>query len=98
MGRFLKRSRGHGQGSQPLQFQTNSSDRFNELITWMTNNPTKEMSVDSLARRAALSPRQFFRRFKEQFASSPATFVETLRLNEARRRLATGARSIENVA
>ena len=95
---YLKRSGGQEQYSEPLQFQTNSADRFAELVAWMTNNPTEQMSVESLARRASLSPRQFFRRFKEQFGSSPATFVETLRLNEARRRLTLGEISIESVA
>lgn len=95
---YLKRSGGQEQYSEPLQFQTNSSDRFAELAAWMTSNPTKEMSVESLARRASLSPRQFFRRFKEHFGSSPAMFVETLRLNEARRRLSAGESSIEGVA
>jgi transcriptional regulator GlxA family with amidase domain len=95
---YLKRSGGQEQYSEPLQFQTNSSDRFAELVAWMTNNPTKPMSVETLARRAALSPCQFFRRFKEHFGSSPALFVETLRLNEARRRLSVGESSIEGVA
>src|SRR6478672_5205320 len=95
---YLKRSGGQEQYSEPLQFQTNSGDRFADLVTWMTNNPTAEMSVEILARRAALSLRQFFRRFKEQFGTSPAMFVETLRLNEARRRLTAGEPSIDNVA
>jgi transcriptional regulator GlxA family with amidase domain len=95
---YLKRAGGQEQYSEPLQFQTQSSDRFAELVTWMTNNPTAAMSVENLARRAALSPRQFFRRFKEHFGSSPASFVETLRLNEARRRLSAGELSIETVA
>lgn len=95
---YLKRSGGQEQYSEPLQFQTSSSDRFAELVSWMTNNPTEEMSVDTLARRASLSPRQFFRRFKEHFGSSPAAFVETLRLNEARRRLSAGDPSIDSVA
>ncbi|MDQ2659831.1 MAG: helix-turn-helix domain-containing protein [Verrucomicrobiota bacterium] len=95
---YLKRSGGQEQYSEPLQFQTNSGDRFAELVDWMTNHPSAEMSIGSLAERAALSPRQFFRRFKEHFGSSPATFVETLRLNEARRRLAMGQPSIESVA
>lgn len=95
---YLKRSGGQEQYSEPLQFQTNSGDRFAELVSWMTNNPTAEMSIETLARRAALSPRQFFRRFKEHFGSSPAMFVETLRLNEARRRLSAAEASIENVA
>ena len=95
---YLKRSGGQQQYSEPLQFQTDSSDRFAELGHWMINHPNEEMSIESLARRAALSPRQFYRRFKEHFGSSPATFVETLRLNEARRRLCAGALSIESVA
>lgn len=95
---YLKRSGGQAQYSEPLQFQTNSGDRFAELVAWMTNNPTAEMSVQSLAHRASLSPRQFFRRFKEHFGSSPAVFVETLRLNEARRRLSHAEASIENIA
>src|SRR5256714_12208993 len=95
---YLKRSGGQEQYSEPLRFQTNSGDRFADLVTWMTNNPTSAMSVEILARRASLSPRQFFRRFKEQFGTSPAMFVETLRLNEARRRLTAGEPSIDNVA
>jgi transcriptional regulator GlxA family with amidase domain len=95
---YLKRSGGQEQYSEPLQFQTHAGDRFAELIAWITNNPNAEMSVESLARRAALSPRQFFRRFKEHFGSSPGIFVETLRLNEARRRLTNAEASIENVA
>ena len=95
---YLKRSGGQEQYSEPLQFQTNSGDRFADLVTWMTNNPTAAMSVEILARRASLSLRQFFRRFKEQFGTSPAMFVETLRLNEARRRLTAGEPSIDNLA
>jgi transcriptional regulator GlxA family with amidase domain len=95
---YLKRSGGQEQYSEPLQFQTEAPDRFAELVAWMTNNPTAVMSVEALARRASLSPRQFFRRFKEHFGSSPAMFVETLRLNEARRRLSAGEPSIDHVA
>lgn len=95
---YLKRSGGQEQYSEPLRFQSSASDRFAELVAWMTNNPTAEMSVETLARRTSLSPRQFFRRFKDHFGSSPAMFVETLRLNEARRRLSAGEPSIDNVA
>src|SRR3954464_2500572 len=95
---YLKRAGGQEQYSEPLQFQTQSSDRFAELVAWMTNNPTAAMSVEILARRASLSPRQFFRRFKNHFGSSPAMCVETLRLNEGRRRLSAGELSIDTVA
>lgn len=95
---YLKRSGGQEQFSEPLQFQTDADDRFANLVAWMTNNPKEKMSVHSLARRASLSARQFYRRFREQFGSSPALFVETLRLNEARRRLTLAEASVKNVA
>jgi transcriptional regulator GlxA family with amidase domain len=95
---YLKRSGGQEQYSEPLRFQSEASDRLGDLVAWMTAHPTAEMSVDTLARRASLSPRQFFRRFKEQFGLSPAVFVETVRLNEARRRLSQGEASIDQVA
>jgi transcriptional regulator GlxA family with amidase domain len=95
---YLKRSGGQEQFSEPLQFQTHANDRFAELVTWMANHPDKNMSIETLAQRASLSPRHFYRRFKEQFGSSPAVFVETLRLNEARRRLTLAEASVKSVA
>jgi transcriptional regulator GlxA family with amidase domain len=47
---------------------------------------------------ACLSPRQFGRRFKAAFGTTPADFVEEMRLNEARHRLGQPGSSIENVA
>ena len=94
---YLKRSGGQEQYSEPLRHQTIGSDRFAELVAWMTSNPGANMSVESLARRATLSPRQFFRRFQEHFQTSPASFVEAMRLGEARRRLSSSEMSIESV-
>jgi transcriptional regulator GlxA family with amidase domain len=51
-----------------------------------------------LADRAGLSPRQFSRRFKSAYQATPAAFVETLRLDEARRRLSLGENAITNLA
>lgn len=95
---YLKRSGGQEQFSEPLRFQIQANDRLGDLVNWMTNNPNKKMTVDLLARRASLSSRQFYRRFKQQFGSSPAAFLETLRLNEARRRLTLAEASVQNVA
>jgi transcriptional regulator GlxA family with amidase domain len=54
--------------------------------------------VESLAQQARLCPRQFSRRFKHAFGTTPADFVEKARLNEAQRRLADSARRIDRVA
>ena len=94
---YLKRCGGQEQYSQPLQFQMESVSRFSELTTWMLSHLNDDLSVETLAGKACLCPRHFSRRFKSAFGTSPADFVERLRLDEARRRLSDGDNSVENV-
>jgi len=95
---YLKRPGGQEQYSEPLQFQTQSTDRFGDLAAWILGHLHRDLSVEVLADRACLCPRHFSRRFKEVFGTTPAAFVEGLRLNEARRRLALPNQSIESIA
>jgi transcriptional regulator GlxA family with amidase domain len=95
---YLKRPGGQEQFSEPLQFQTESTDRFADLAAWIQGHLRQDLSVEALARRACLSPRHFNRRFKDLFGATPATFVEDLRLGHARERLTMPAPSIESVA
>ena len=94
---YLKRSGGQEQYSQPLRFQTESVSRFSELTTWILSHLHDDLSVETLAGRACLCPRHFSRRFKTEVGTSPADFVEKLRLDEARYRLSSGDNSVENV-
>jgi transcriptional regulator GlxA family with amidase domain len=94
---YLKRSGGQEQYSEPLQFQTESVSRFSELTTWALTHLNEDLSVEALAGQACLCPRHFSRRFKAEVGTSPADFVEKLRLDEARHRLSAGDNSIENV-
>jgi transcriptional regulator GlxA family with amidase domain len=95
---YLKRSGGQMQFSEPLQFQIRAADRFGELADWMLRNLHGDLSIDALAQRARLSPRQFSRRFKAVFGTSPGDYVERLRLDEARRRLPGGGQTVESIA
>jgi transcriptional regulator GlxA family with amidase domain len=95
---YLKRPGGQEQYSEPLQFQIQSVDRFADLAAWMLGHLQHDLTVEVLADKACLCPRHFSRRFKEVFGTTPAAFVEGLRLNEARRRLALPNQSIESVA
>jgi len=85
---YLKRPGGQEQFSEPLQFQTQTTDSFTELTVWVKGHLNHDLSVEALAKRACLCPRHFSRRFKQAFGVTPAVFVETLRLDEARHRLA----------
>ena len=95
---YLKRPGGQNQYSEPLQFQFQASDRFADLAAWLPSHLRRNLSVEALAERAGLCPRHFSRRFKEVFGATPAVFVEKLRLDEARRRLATRTSTIDGVA
>jgi len=95
---YLKRPGGQEQYSEPLKFQISSSDAFAELVGWMTGHLHHDLSVEALAAKAYLGPRQFSRRFKNGFGTTPGAFVENLRLDEARQRLTMPNQNIESVA
>jgi transcriptional regulator GlxA family with amidase domain len=94
----VKRSGEQEQYSGPLQFQVESSDRFADLAAWILCNLNQDLSVEALAQRACMSPRNFARLFKEAFATTPAEFVATARIREAQRRLRFPRNSIDCVA
>jgi transcriptional regulator GlxA family with amidase domain len=94
---YLKRSGGQEQFSEPLQFQTLSADFMDDLVTWARSHLRNDLSVEALAERAHLCPRHFSRKFKQVFATTPANFIETMRLDEARRRLAESNKAIEQI-
>jgi transcriptional regulator GlxA family with amidase domain len=95
---YLKRSGGQEQYSTPLQFQLQARDRLADVAAWIANNLTKDLSLERLADKASVCPRHFNRLFRQSFGSSPADFVEKLRLGEARRLLGERGSRVEQVA
>jgi transcriptional regulator GlxA family with amidase domain len=84
---YLKRPGGQDQFSEPLQYQASATNRFGDLAAWIHSHLRTDLSVETLAARVFLSPRQFARAFKGEFGATPAAFVEEARLAEANRRL-----------
>jgi transcriptional regulator GlxA family with amidase domain len=89
---------GQHQLPSPLVFDSQPADRFTELIPWIMRNLHQNLSVNTLARRACMSPSHFNRAFKSVFGNTPAEFVETLRINEAKRRLSVPKRTLDTIA
>lgn len=95
---YLKRAGGQRQYSEPLRLQARAGDRFADLAGWMIAHLGDDLSVDALAAKAALSPRQFSRAFQASFAMTPAAYVEMLRLDAARHHLTSTGATIKEIA
>ena len=69
-----------------------------EVQQWITEHPGADLSVDRLAARAGLSPRQFARSFTAETGVSPGRYVGRVRLEAARRGLEDTGDGVEQVA
>ena len=95
---FLRRPGGQAQFSAQLAVQAAERDVLREVQHFITAHPDADLSVQALADRAALSPRQFARAFGAQVGQTPGRYVDAARLEEARRRLEDGTDGVEQIA
>jgi len=84
---FLHRPGGQSQFSTQLEEQLSDHPRIADLQAWMADHLEEDLSVEALASRAAMSPRNFARVFTRTMGQTPARRVEQLRVEAARRRL-----------
>jgi transcriptional regulator GlxA family with amidase domain len=81
---FLRRSGGQSQYSRALAAQSTANDKFSELINWISDNLSGDLSVASLAVQTGMSERNFMRKFSQETHTTPAAYVRTARLEAAR--------------
>ena len=72
--------------------------RFDALLSWARQNLAESLSVEQLADRAAMSPRNFARLFSQETGVTPAKAVERLRVEAARALLDSQPLQVEDVA
>ena len=95
---YLRRSGGQTQYSAVLANQVAETEPVRDLLAWMVDHLSADLSVTALAERVHLSPRQFARVFKEDVGTTPADHVETIRLEAACRLLETTDTPLQQVA
>ena len=95
---YLRRSGGQAQFSALLAAQAADTEPMRDLLSWLPDHLTDDLSITALAERLHLSERQFSRVFKADVGSTPADHVEAARLEAACRLLETTHGSIELVA
>jgi len=94
---YQRRGGGQSQFSALLELDA-KSDRVQTVLAYARENLNSDLSVESLAGVARLSPRQFSRVFTEETGLSPGKAVERLRVEAARLLMETTRHPIEVIA
>jgi transcriptional regulator GlxA family with amidase domain len=94
---YRQRPGGQSQFSALLDLER-PTGRFGPLLAWASERLDAPLSVDQLAERAAMSARNFTRRFVEETGLTPARAVERLRVEAARARIETGPEALDQIA
>ncbi|MFC5742087.1 GlxA family transcriptional regulator [Dyella tabacisoli] len=95
---FLKRSGGQRQYSEPLRFQSHTTEPLANLAAWLVERLHEALPIERLAEQASLSTRQFARAFRAAFQTSPAAYISQLRMDRARTALIESTAPISQIA
>ena len=95
---YLRRAGGQSQFSTALSLQASDRKQIEEIRSWALDNLKLDLSVERLAEKAGMSPRNFARVFVKDTGTTPARFVERLRVEAARRRLEESQDKLEKIA
>lgn len=95
---YLRRPGGQLQFSRYHLQQTDSIGPISELQRWILDNLAEDLSVEKLAERVAMSPRNFTRVFTRESGTPPARYVAEARLAAARHRLEQTRETLERIA
>lgn len=96
---YLKRPGGQSQFSALLRSQSDATAAFDQLNLWIAGHLDRtDLTVEGLAERARMSPRNFARLYKQKTGRTPAKAVEVFRLEAARRLLEESTRNVDQIA
>jgi transcriptional regulator GlxA family with amidase domain len=95
---FLHRPANQAQLSAQLAGQLAERNGLREAQRWIAEHPEVDLGVAALARRVGMSERNFARCFKAETGTTPARYVERVRLEVARRLLEDSDLSVAEVA
>ncbi len=87
---YLRRPGSQAQFSAPLKHQSAAASPYADLISWVKSDLDQDLTIETLARYTGQSVRTFQRHFTESMGSSPAAFIEELRVERAKGLIAFG--------
>ncbi len=95
---FLHRPGNQAQFSNVLKQQSSLPGDMSDFHDWLLANLEKAITVETMASQCSLSPRHFARRFAHCMRTTPAKYLESLRVDQARMLLEDGQTSLKTVA
>lgn len=95
---FLRRPGNQSQFSATLGAQQPDAEPLREIQRLVLEDVAGEHRVEAMAARAHMSPRNFARAFRAQTGVTPARYVESVRLEAARRRLEETGEPVQAIA
>lgn len=95
---FLRRPGGQSQFSAQIAAPPAERDSLRDVQTYIAANPAADLSVPTLAQRAAMSERNFARAFRRETGMTPAAYVESVRVERARIALEGSDAQVESIA
>jgi transcriptional regulator GlxA family with amidase domain len=95
---FSRRPGGQSQFSAQLRAQPAATPSIGELQRWLPDHLADDLRVEVLAARAGMSERTFARAFRRETGTTPAAFIESLRVEAAKRLLESSDLTVAAVA
>jgi transcriptional regulator GlxA family with amidase domain len=95
---FLRRPGGQSQFSAQIATPSAEREPLREVQAYVAGNVAADLSVPALAERAAMSPRNFARAFRRETGMTPAAYVESVRVEQARIALEGSDAQVESIA
>lgn len=95
---FVRRSGGQTQFSTALESQRAERDTLRGLLAWAVDHLDHDLSVEALAAKVHMSPRNFSRVFRQELGQTPARHIERLRVDASRQLLEESSDDFDEVA
>jgi transcriptional regulator GlxA family with amidase domain len=95
---FLRRPGGQSQFSAQIAAPPAEREPLREVQAYIAGNVAADLSVPALAERATMSPRNFARAFRRETGMTPAAYVESVRVEQARIALEGSDAQVESIA
>jgi transcriptional regulator GlxA family with amidase domain len=94
---FLQRPGGQAQFSAQLSVQLAEREPLRDLQAYILDHPRSDLTIETLAGRVGMSPRNFARVFGREVGMTPARFVTSARVETARRLLEESLEGLETI-